>query len=87
MAKTVRLTLGDILLKEGFIKEEDIEKAREYQRTHGGNLSESFVKLGLVKEEQVIIGLAEQLEIPYIKLSSYKLDPKIMKILPEKIIR
>ncbi len=87
MAKTVRLTLGDILLKEGFIKEEDIEKAREYQRTHGGNLSESFVKLGLVKEEQVIIGLAEQLGIPYIKLNSYKLDLKIMKIIPEKIIR
>jgi len=87
MAKTARLTLGDILLKEGFIKEEDIEKAREYQRIQGGTLSESFVKLGLVKEEQVIIGLAEQLGIPYIKLNSYKLDPKIMKILPDKVIR
>lgn len=87
MAKIARLTLADILLKEGFIKKEDIEKAREYQRIHGGNLSESFVKLGLVKEEQVIIGLAEQLGIPYIKLSNYKLDPKIMRILPEKVIK
>lgn len=82
-----RLTLADILLKEGFIKEEDIQKAIEYQKMNGGTLSESFLKLGLVKEDQVVIGLAEQLGIPHVKLNNYKLDPEIMKILPEKVIK
>jgi len=82
-----RLTLADILLKEGFIKEEDAQKAIEYQKMNGGTLSESFLKLGLVKEDQVVIGLAEQLGIPHVKLNNYKLDPEIMKILPEKVIK
>jgi len=87
MRRIARLTLADILLKEGFIKEEDIQKAIEYQKMNGGTLSESFLKLGLVKEDQVVIGLAEQLGIPHVKLNNYKLDPEIMKILPEKVIK
>ena len=87
MARTTRMSLADVLLKEKFITEDDLEKAREYQRENGGVLSDIFIKLGLVTEEQVVIGLAEQLGIPHMKLANYQLDPEVMEILPEKVIR
>lgn len=87
MAKTNRVSLETVLFKEKFITEKDIEKAEHYQKANGGNFSEIFVKLGLVTEEQVVIGLAKQLGIPHMKLTNYKLDPEIMEIVPEKIIR
>ncbi|GAI03658.1 unnamed protein product, partial [marine sediment metagenome] len=79
MAKINRVSLETVLFKEKFITEKDIEKAEHYQKENGGNLSEIFVKLGLVTEEQVVIGLAKQLGIPHMKLTNYKLDPEIME--------
>jgi len=87
MAKISRLSLTDVLLKEGFITEEDLKKAEQHQRDNGGLLSYVLVKLGLVTEEQIVVGLAEQLGIPHMKLTHYKLDPEVVELLPERIIR
>ncbi len=87
MARISRLSLTDVLLKEGFITEEDLKKAEQHQRDNGGLLSYVLVKVGLVTEEQIVVGLAEQLGIPHMKLTHYKLDPKVVELLPERIIR
>lgn len=87
MARISRLSLTDVLLKEGFITEEDLKKAEQHQRDNGGLLSYILVKLGLVTEEQIVVGLAEQLGIPHMKITHYKLDPEVVELLPERIIR
>ena len=87
MAKTVRMSLGEVLLKEKFVTEEDLKKAKEYQKKHGGNLADVLIKLGLITEEQLVIGLAKQLGIPHVKLSNYKIDPEVMETIPEDIIK
>jgi len=87
MARINRLSLTDVLLKEGFITEEDLKKAEQHQRDNGGLLSYVLVKLGLVTEEQIVVGLAEQLGIPHMKITHYKLDPEVVELLPERIIR
>jgi len=87
MAKVNRMSLESILLKEKFLTEKDLEKAEQYQKKNGETLSQIFIKLGLITEEQVVIGLAEQLGLPHMKLTNYKLDPNVMEIVPEKIIK
>ena len=87
MARISRLSLTDVLRKEGFITEDDLKKAEQHQRNNGGLLSYVLVKLGLVTEEQIVVGLAEQLGIPHMKLTHYKLDPEVVELLPERIIR
>jgi len=87
MAKVTRMSLGEVLLKENFITEEDLKKAKEYQKQHGGSLADVLVKLGLITEEQLVIGLAKQLGIPHVRLSNYKLDPQVVETIPEDIIR
>ncbi|MBC7189216.1 Flp pilus assembly complex ATPase component TadA, partial [Candidatus Aerophobetes bacterium] len=75
------------LLKEKFITQEELERAQKYQKQHGGSLADALIKLGIINEEQLIIGLAKQLGIPHVKLSNYKIDPEVMELLPEEIIR
>ena len=87
MAKVTRMGLAEILLREKFISEEDLRKAQHYQRQQGGSLADTLVKLGLINEEQLVIGLAKQLGIPHVKLINYKLDPEVMETLPEEVIR
>jgi len=87
MAKVSRLSLGDVLIRENFITPQDFERVKKYQREKGGTLSEVVVKLGLVSEEDVVIGLAKQLGLPHMKLSNYKLDEEVMGILPEQVVK
>ena len=87
MVETKRIELADVLLRQGLINQQDLKKAQEYQGEKGGTLSEVLVRLKFVKEEQVVIGLAEQLGIPHMKLSHYILDPKVMKMIPARVVR
>ena len=67
--------LGDILISEGIIAEEQLKEAIGFQEKEGGKLGEVLIKLGYVTEEQIVIALSKQLSIPYISLSSGKLRP------------
>ena len=73
MAKHKRL--GEILLGEGMITPEQLEEAIILQSGEGGRLGDVLIKLGYLKEEQIVIALSKQLAIPYVTLSSDKLKP------------
>ena len=68
--------LGEILLKEKFIKEADLEKALSVQKQEGGRLGEVLVKLKLLTENQLVLVLGKQLNIPYFCAGS-ELKPAI----------
>jgi len=72
-----RVELSDVLMRQGIISKDDLEKAERYREKHGGSLSEVLVKLELVEEDQVVIGLAEQLGIPTFSISSSESSKRV----------
>lgn len=77
MFKERYLKLGDMLLKEGFVTQEQLQKALDIQNKEGGRLGEILVKMGVVKEEQVVSTLGKQLGIPYFSLGTGMLKPAV----------
>ncbi len=75
MAKDNYLRLGDFLLKEGIITASQLEQAVTTQRREGGRLGEVLIKIGAVKEEQVLAALCKQLNMPYFSLGTGMLKP------------
>lgn len=71
MAKYRRL--GDMLISEGIIAQEQLNEAVSAQGREGGKLGEVLIRLGYVSEEQIVIALSKQLGIPYVSLASGKL--------------
>ncbi|MCM8801487.1 MAG: Flp pilus assembly complex ATPase component TadA [Candidatus Omnitrophica bacterium] len=69
------LKLGELLIKEGLITKDQLERAIQLQNKEGGRLGEVLVRLGFVKEEQVAEVLAKQLNIPYLSLRAGMLTP------------
>lgn len=67
--------IGDILVSEGIITEEQIKEAILIQANQGGKLGEILVRVGYISQEQIVIALSKQLAIPYISLASGKLKP------------
>jgi len=77
------LKLGEMLLKAGRITQEQLEHALKEQKEHGGKFGEVLLRLGYVKDENVINSfLAKQLNIGTVKLDDLELDPDVVNLIP-----
>jgi type IV pilus assembly protein PilB len=74
--------IGELLLKEKRITNEQLQAALEHQRTHGGKLGYNLVKLGFVKDDEITALLSKQYGVPSIALGAFEIDPAIVKLLP-----
>ncbi|MFA4991819.1 MAG: type II secretion system ATPase GspE [Candidatus Omnitrophota bacterium] len=89
--KKSREKLGEILLKEKLITEEQLGKAIDVQKKEGTKLGEVLINLGIVSEKDIVIALAKQLSIPYVSYSKGLLKPAedqgLVKMIPEEYAR
>src|SRR5918999_5690694 len=74
--------IGELLLKEKRITNEQLQAALEHQRTNGGKLGFNLVKLGFVKDDEITALLSKQYGVPSIALGVFEIDPAIVKLLP-----
>ncbi len=80
--------LNEILLKNKLLSEKDLKKALEIQKEKGGgSLSKILVKQKMVSQKDLMVCLGAQLGIPPISLSKYKIDPEVVKLIPERVAR
>lgn len=75
MSREKYLRLGELLLKEGLLDSQQLEKAMRVQKEQGGRLGEVLLKLGMINEDQLVEKLAKQLNIPYFSLGTGMLKP------------
>lgn len=74
--------IGELLLKEGLVTHEQLQKAIQEQKQSGTRLGYTLVKLGFVPEIELTKMLAKQHKMPAVDLSRFELDPKIAKMIP-----
>jgi type IV pilus assembly protein PilB len=77
----------DLLLKQGVITAEMLEKAREETSRSGLSLERALEKLGFVTIEDIARIQAEGMDIPYMDLADYVVDKEIIKLVPEKMAK
>jgi type IV pilus assembly protein PilB len=74
--------LGEILLKEHLISPDQLKQALEYQKTNGGRLGSTLVKLGFMSDDEVSAVLSRQYGVPSINLNYFEIDPGVIKLIP-----
>jgi type IV pilus assembly protein PilB len=74
--------IGELLLKERRITNDQLQAALEHQRQNGGKLGFNLVKLGFVKDDEITALLSKQYGVPSIALGAFEIDPAIVKLLP-----
>ncbi len=77
--------LGDKLVRLGLITPEQLEIALKEQKRTGELLGEVLLRLGFITEEQLMNALSEQKGIERIEISSYLIDPEVIKLIPKKL--
>ncbi|MDX1698090.1 MAG: hypothetical protein R3308_07365, partial [Thiohalobacterales bacterium] len=81
--KRVRIRLGDLLIEHRLISQSQLESALEEQKKSGRRLGRVLIDMGYVDEESMLKVLSEQLKIPYVDLSMFELNPRLVQLLPE----
>jgi len=87
MAPGGRKPLGQSLVEQGQLSGEGLARALEEQRRTGNALREILLKLDLVQERAILDYYEEQLGIPRMDLTTYVLEPEIVRLVPERIAR
>lgn len=82
-----RLPLGERLLEEGFLTKEQLQMALEEERRTRLPLHKIIVKRGWAPDEVVASFLADQLGVPYVKLSDFMVDSEVLTLVPEELCR
>ena len=77
--------LGELLVKRSYISPDQLKKAAEEQKTRGGRLESNLIRLGYIKEDELLSFLSAQYRVPSIKLSKIKINPSVVKLIPSSV--
>jgi type IV pilus assembly protein PilB len=75
--------LGEILVKESLITQDQLQKALEFQRANGGKLGSCLTKLGFITDDDITGVLSRQYGVPSINLKYYEIDPTVIRLIPQ----
>lgn len=83
--RLIKEQLGELLIKQGLINPDQLNKALTMQKEKGGLIGEILVELGYTKEEDIAQALTAQYGFPYLPLTNYEINPEILKVIPRRV--
>ena len=82
-----KIRLGDMLINQGVISEQQLMDALAQQKKTGLRLGHTLIELGFIEEEALLRILSQQLNIPFIDIRDYSFDEELVRRLPETVAR
>jgi len=78
-----RVRVGELLLEQGIITQEQLAAALAEQKRSGRKLGRVLIDLGFVREQVFHEVLARHLQIPFIDIRALRLSSAVVRLLPE----
>ncbi len=78
-----KIRLGDLLVEQGAITNDQLMAALQEQKSTGNKLGRVLIDSGYITEDKLLGILARQLNIDYIDLKSLNVQPEVAKLIPE----
>jgi type IV pilus assembly protein PilB len=79
--------LSDILRKKGLISEKDMDRIFKTQKDTVKDLQKIIIELGILKKDEMMIALANEIGVKYVNLNEITIDPLIVVLIPEEMAR
>jgi type IV pilus assembly protein PilB len=79
--------LGDILVARGWLSDEQLQSCLQGQGAQRGMLGAVLLSRGLITVEQLGEALAEQFEVPFVRVHPDTVHPQVARLLPESLAR
>jgi type IV pilus assembly protein PilB len=85
--RLVKKKLGEILVEEGLLTNEQVQDALRLQHQSGLLFGETLVQQNLITEEKIVAVLVAQFGIPYIKPTQYQVAKDLLEIFDPAMMR
>lgn len=82
-----RIRIGDLLVAQQIITDDQLQSALQEQKRGGKRLGHTLIDMGFVDENTLLEVLSKQLNIPFIDLRHYHFDASMVELLPETLAR
>ena len=79
--------LGDRLIEAGLITKTQLDKALEEQKRTGGLIGSSLIKLGFLKEDDLLQFLSKQFGFPAVDLTKVEIPAELLKLIPSEVVQ
>lgn len=79
------IKLGEILVKQGLLKPEQLGQALEEQKKTGNKLTADVIRLGFLKENQILRALEKHYQVPGVEVSTFEIDSTLISLLKKEI--
>mgnify|MGYP001105280884 FL=1 len=88
MANEKNIRIGDVLLQAGYINQDELDEALEYQKNNKGiRLGEALIKLGFIKEHQQLEALSARLGQRYVKIDRVMVQTEAVAMIPVQLAK
>jgi len=77
--------LGELLVRNRLVTEEQLKKALDLQKNEGCRLGAALIKLDFIKEDELAAFLSRQYGVPSINLSEFEIDTAVIRLLPSEV--
>jgi type IV pilus assembly protein PilB len=78
--------LGELLVRKGYITPEQLHKAVDEQRQHGGPLSRHLVKLGCLTEDALLAYLQKEYRLPVADPTTLEIPDEAIQLVPHALV-
>lgn len=85
--KRKKLRLGDVLVQNGVITEEDLQRGLEKQKGSGRKLGETLVDEGIATEENIAKALSKQFHYDMVDLQNTEIPQEILELVPANVLK
>jgi type IV pilus assembly protein PilB len=85
--KRKKLRLGDVLVQNGVITEEDLQRGLERQKGSGRKLGETLVDEGIATEENIARALSNQFHYDMVDLQNTEIPQEILDLVPANVLK
>ncbi|MCL2843945.1 MAG: Flp pilus assembly complex ATPase component TadA [Chitinivibrionia bacterium] len=75
--------LGDILIDQGIITQEQLDEGLKQQKTLGKKIGEALIALGFITENKLVDILSAQLDVQYVVLDGIKVSAETTMLITE----
>jgi hypothetical protein len=86
IAKLIRKKMGEVLIDEGLVKDDQVQEALRRQRATGESFGEILVSMGFVTESDIARTLVKQSGLPYIDASHYRINKDGVQAVPAELM-
>ncbi|MGZ3772652.1 MAG: type IV-A pilus assembly ATPase PilB [Pseudobdellovibrionaceae bacterium] len=79
------LKIGEILVKQGLLRPDQLQLAVEEQKKTGQKITGAILQLGFLKENQILRALEKFFAVPGVELNTFEIDPNVIALIPRDI--